>query len=131
MCPDIAYAVNFAARYMFNPKHSYELALNIIGLYLKVIRNKVLVINPNPELNIDFYPDADFSGIYGHDKATDPSFVKSKTFYSVTVTLSSVLWYSKFQTETDFLAIEAEIIAMYHSWKELFLIMNMVDILGH
>ena len=32
--PDIAYAVNCCARYMFCPKHSHELALKHIGRYL-------------------------------------------------------------------------------------------------
>ncbi len=33
--PDITYAVNCCARYMFCPKHSHELALKRIGRYLK------------------------------------------------------------------------------------------------
>ncbi len=33
--PDIAYAVNCCAKYMFGPKHSHELALKRIGRYLK------------------------------------------------------------------------------------------------
>ena len=31
-----------------------------------------MVIKPTRELTIDAYPDADFSGIYGHEKPTDP-----------------------------------------------------------
>jgi hypothetical protein len=34
-CPDITFAVNCCARYMFCPKHSHELALKRIGRYLK------------------------------------------------------------------------------------------------
>ena len=55
---------------MFNPKYSYELVLKIIGWYLKATRDRVLVINPSLEINIDCYTDADIYGMYGHEKAT-------------------------------------------------------------
>jgi hypothetical protein len=32
-----------------------------------------MVINPTRELTIDAYPDADFAGMYGHEKPTDPA----------------------------------------------------------
>jgi hypothetical protein len=41
--PDIAYAVNCAARYMFCPKKSHEEALKRIGRYLKATCNRGLV----------------------------------------------------------------------------------------
>ena len=66
--PDIAYAVNCAARYMFCPKLSHEQAVKRIGRYLKQTRDKGLVLNPTKDLdqlNIDCYPDADFAGLYG------------------------------------------------------------------
>ena len=44
--PDIAYAVNCAARYMFCPKHSHEQALKRIGRYLKETRPKGLILRP-------------------------------------------------------------------------------------
>jgi hypothetical protein len=75
--PDIAYAVNCCARYMFCPKHSHELALKRIGRYLKQMPVRGMVMNPSTELcQIDAYPDADFAGMYGHEKPTDPSCVR-------------------------------------------------------
>ncbi|KAL7460058.1 hypothetical protein ACHAXS_000525 [Conticribra weissflogii] len=65
--PDIAYAVNCAARYMFCPKHLYEIASKRIGQYLKVTREQGLVLDPLKELKIDAYPDADFAGMYGYE----------------------------------------------------------------
>src|SRR5210317_808397 len=38
--PEIAYAVNQCARYMFNPKRSHEKAIIRIGRYLKSTRTK-------------------------------------------------------------------------------------------
>ncbi len=59
---------------MFCPKYSQELALKRIGKYLKNTFSCGMVINPTRELTIDAYPDADFAGMYGHEKPTDPAF---------------------------------------------------------
>ena len=59
--PDIAYAVNFCARYMFCPKHFHETALKRIGHYLKDTRYRGLIFNPSSNVcKLDFYPDAYF-----------------------------------------------------------------------
>ncbi len=76
--PNIAYAVDCCARYMFCPTHSYELALKCIGRYLKQTSDRSMVMNPSTDIcKIDAYPDADFAGMYGCEKPTDPSCVKS------------------------------------------------------
>ncbi len=106
--PDIAYAVNCAVRYMFCPKHSHEVALKRIGRYLKATRDQGLVLNPSDMLKIDCYPDADFARMYGHELPTDPSFVKSRTGYTITVADCPVVWQSKLQTETATSTMEAE-----------------------
>jgi hypothetical protein len=81
--PDIAYAVNCCARYMFAPKHSHELALKRIGRYLKNTSERGMVIQPTRELIVDAYPDADFAGMYGHEKPTDPACAKSRTGFII------------------------------------------------
>eukprot|EP00956_Cyclotella_meneghiniana_P040385 scaffold194139_cov44-Cyclotella_meneghiniana.AAC.1 len=83
--PDIAYAVNCCARYMFNPRLSHENALKRIGRYLKATRDKGLILNPSGDLKIDAYPDADFAGLYGHEKNNDPACAKSRTGFVITV----------------------------------------------
>jgi hypothetical protein len=87
-------------------------------------------LNPSKELKIDCYPDADFSGMYGYENSSDPSCVKSRTGFVITVTNCPVLWQSKLQTETALSAMEAEIIAPAHCCQELFPIMDMVSLLG-
>jgi hypothetical protein len=78
--PNIAYAVNCCARYMFCPKHSHELALKCIGRYLKQRSERGMIMNPSTDIcKIDAYPDADFAGMYWHEKPVDPSCVKSCT----------------------------------------------------
>ncbi len=81
--PDITYAVNCCARYMFCPKHSHELALKCIWRYRKNTSSHGMVINPTRELTIDAYPDADFSGMYGHEKPTDPACAKSRSGFVI------------------------------------------------
>ena len=73
---------------------------------------------------------ADFAGMYGHEVITDPSCVKSRIGFIITVACCPVLWVSKLQQETALLTMEAEIIALGHSCRELFPIMDMVVELG-
>ena len=128
--PDIAYAVNCCARYMFCPKKSHENALKRIGRYLKATRDQGLILNPSDKLSIDSYPDADFAGMYGHEEITDPSCVKSRTGFVINVANCPVLWISKLQQETALSTMEAEIIALAHSCRELFPIIDIVHELG-
>ena len=64
--PDIAYAVNCCAQYMFCLKWIHKEALKQIGRYLKKTCDQGLVFNPSTgELTIHAYLDADFAGMYG------------------------------------------------------------------
>ena len=45
-CPDIYYAVNYCAQYMFAPNYLHDLALKRIGSYLKATMKKGLYLNP-------------------------------------------------------------------------------------
>jgi hypothetical protein len=51
-CPDIAYAVDCTARYMFCPWKSHEEALKQIGRYLKASCNHGLIINLSSHLQV-------------------------------------------------------------------------------
>ena len=128
--PDIAYAVNCCARYMFAPRLVHEQALKRIGRYLKATRDKGLVLNPSGELKIDAYPDADFAGLYGHEAVTDPACVKSRTGFLITVSDCPMVWVSKLQTETALSTMEAEIIALAHCCRELFPVCDVVEEVG-
>ena len=78
---------------MFCTKFFHEEALKQIGRYLKLTRDCGLISNPNRELlNIDGYPDADFTGMYGHDNTTDNACVKSRTGYAINFSDCPVLW---------------------------------------
>ena len=136
--PDISYAVNCTARYMFCPRKRHEDALKRIGRYLKATCDRGLILDPRPAkdndgnnvLQIDSYPDADFAGMYVYDENTDPASVKSHTGFIVSVANCPVLWQSKLQVETSLSTMESEVIALAHSCQELFPIMDMVSSLG-
>jgi hypothetical protein len=84
-------------------------------------------VNPSTELcKIDAYPDADFAGMYGHEKPTEHSCVKSHTGFVITSSGVSILWQSKLQMETAFSTMEAEIIALAACCRKLFPIIDMV-----
>jgi hypothetical protein len=126
--PNIAYVVNCCARYTFFPKHSHELALKRIGRYLKQTSDRGMVMNPSTDIcTIDAYPDADFAGMYGHEKPTDPSCVKSRSGFVITFADVPILWQSKLQTETALSTMEAEVIASAACCRELFPIIDMVE----
>ena len=125
--PDITYTVNCCARYMFCPKHSHKLALKRIGRYLKNTASCVMIINLTRELVIDAYPDADFSGMYGYEKPTDPACAKSCTGFVIVFAGVPVMWQSKPQNETALSTMEAEIISLATCMRELIPIMDMVQ----
>ncbi len=107
--PDITFAVNCCARYMFCPKHLHELASKRIGCYLKQTSDRGIVMNPSSNVcKIDAYPDADFAGMYGHEDNTDPACAKSCTGFIITFAECPVFWQSKLQTETALSTMESK-----------------------
>ena len=67
-----------------------------------------LVLNPNYDVcKLDAYPYADFSGMYVHDKPTDPVYVKIHAGFIVTFLDFPVLWVSKLQIKTARSTMEA------------------------
>jgi hypothetical protein len=128
--PDIAYAVNCCARYMFNSKLLHEKALKRIGRYLKATRDRGLIINPSGTLKVDAYPDSDFAGLYGYEKPTDPACAKSRTGFLISLSDCPVLWISKLQRETALSTIEAEVNSLAHCCREFFPVMHMVGEIG-
>ena len=115
---------------MFCPRHSHELALKRIGRHLKATGSRGLILDPSSNLKMDCYPDADFPGMYGHKKRNNPTCVKTRTGYVITVADCPVLWQSKLQSETALSTMEAEVIALAHSCRELLLRMDMIAVLG-
>ena len=62
--PNIKLDVNQFAHHIHNPKLSYDITIKRIFRYLKVTRDEGLVFNPTNILNIYFYADSEFSGLW-------------------------------------------------------------------
>lgn len=126
--PDLSYSVSQAARFMFAPKRSHEVALKRIGRYLCGTADKGTIFDPKnaKSLHIDAYPDADFAGLYGYESTTDPVCVRSRTGYVIAVANCPVVIYSSLQTETALSTMQAEIYALCTCCKALFPLIKMV-----
>ena len=104
--PYVALAVNICARYMFSPKQYHKLSLKILACYLKQTKDRGL--NPNSDVcKLYAYPDADFSGMYGHENHTDTVCVKTRTIFIIAFADFPVLWFPKLQTNTALLTMKA------------------------
>ena len=68
-----------------------------------------MVINLTRELTIDAHPDADFAGMYGHAKPTDPACTRSCSGFVIVFDEVPVLWQFKIQTETALSTMEAKV----------------------
>ena len=98
---------------------------------MKQKKDRGLVFNPNIDMcKVYAQPDANFSGMHGHEEHTDPACVKSLTIFIVTFSYCPFLWFSKLQAETALSTMEAEIISMAHCCRELFPIINITTSLG-
>ena len=97
--PDISFAVHQGFRFTHNTKATRETAVKRICRYLQGTKDNGLVFNPSKKLVLDFYADADFSGLRGNENPQDPVCDKRRTGFVVTFSNFPLLWVSKLQTE--------------------------------
>ena len=128
--PDIAYSVSQCARFTFAPKCSHEESLKRIGHYLFETRTKGLIITPTRELNIEGYPDADFSCLWGYEGFYDPIRVRSRTRFVILVPGCLVLWKSQLQTEISTSTMHSEVIDLGACTRELIPVVDLVEEVG-
>ncbi len=65
-------------------------------MVIKPTREVVEALSSNFEfradLDVDAYPDADFAGMYGHEKSTDPACANSHSGFVILFTGVPILW---------------------------------------
>jgi hypothetical protein len=83
--PEIAFAVNQCARYNHCPRLKHEQAIKRIGRYLKGTSENGMIIDPNEDLKLEMFADADFAGLWGFEEKDDPSSVKSRSGILITL----------------------------------------------
>jgi hypothetical protein len=129
--PEIGFALSQASRFAQNPKRSHEEALERIGQYLLKTADKGLIIKPHKDnLNIDAYVDADFCGLYGSEKRSDPTSVKSRTGYVICVAGCPLVWASKLQNEVTLSTMMAEYYALATAMKEVIPLRRLLQVMA-
>jgi hypothetical protein len=125
--PDIAFAVSQCAKYGLNPTRKHAEALKRIGKYLKETQNRGMIIKTAEQsgvldlhkFTLDCYVDADFAGLWNYEDVQDPTSVKSRTGFVITLGEIPVQWGSKLQTEVALSTMESEYIAASSALRHL------------
>ena len=90
--PDIYFSFNQCARFSHNTKVSYGTDAKRICRYIQGTKDKGLVFNPSKKLAVDYYADAYFLGLWGHENPQDPICARIRTVFVVTFSNCPVLW---------------------------------------
>lgn len=81
-------------------------------------------------LQINNYPDDDFAGMYGYEDNDELTSVQSRTGFVITVVNCPVCWVYKLQIEIFLNTMVVEIAALHHNCRYLFLVADIVGLLG-
>jgi len=117
--PDIAFAVNQAARFTHDPKESHAKAIKRIVRHLIGTKDKGLIFRPTFDWKVDCHVDSDFCGLWGSEDPNDPIVSKSRTGYVITLAGCPLLWKSSLQTETSVSTMMAEYVALSTAMRDL------------
>ena len=88
--------------------------MNILCWYLQGTKDNGLVFNPSKKLTVNFYADADFAGLWGHENTQDPICAKSRTGFAVTFDNCPLLLVSNIPTEISLSTLHTEYVAFSH-----------------
>ena len=106
--PDISFAVSQVARFSHNPKQSHASAVKTIVRYLAGSKEKGTIFHRPKRLHLDCYVDADFAGLHGRDPPEEPTSVKSRTGYILSLSGCYILSKSQLQSTIALSTSEAE-----------------------
>ena len=131
---DITFALHQYAWFIHNTKSSYETAVKRICRYPQGIKDNGLVFNPSKKLVVDYYADADFAGLQGHENTQDSICSRSITILVLKFSNCPLLWVSKLQIEIALSTLHSECVAFYHSIRAFLtleiIIKKLIDNLG-
>ena len=117
--PDITFAVHQAARFSHRPKKSHAQAVKRIIRYLIGTSDRGICFVPDLNQGLDCYVDADFAGLYGHEDEQDPTSVKSRTGFVLTLFGCPIIWQSKIQSDITLSSTAAEYVAFSMAMREM------------
>ncbi|MBE0451949.1 MAG: hypothetical protein IBX70_14070, partial [Clostridia bacterium] len=128
--PDIAFAVSQCGRFIHCTKRSHELALERIGQYLKGTMEEGLILKPNGSFDIECHVDADFAGLWPSEDIMDPSCVKSRTGFVISISGCPIVWTSRLQSDIAGSTMEAEYNALSMAMKDVIPIQTLFSTVG-
>ena len=108
----IAFDTCQCAHFTHSPKASCEAAIIHICLYLQGTKDNGLILYPSDDLEVDWFVDADFAGLFGVKDANDPISVRSATGHVIRIAKCPLLWVSKLQQEITLSTQESECVAL-------------------
>ena len=106
--PDIAFAVSQVARFSHYPKKSHATAVKTIIRYLSGTKSNGVIFKQPTKLSLDCYVDADFAGLYNQEPHCEPTSVKSRTGYIISVGNCFILCKSQLQSMVALSTSESE-----------------------
>ena len=107
------------ARFTHCPRSSHKETVKHICRYLQGVKGKGLTYQPNMNLQLDCYGDADSSGLCNYENDQDPVCVKSRTGYLLTLGGCPIQWSSKLQSEIALSTTGAKYIALSQAIRKL------------
>jgi hypothetical protein len=126
-CPDISYAVHQCAHFSAAPMKEHGQAVTWIGQYLLATRDKGLILRPT-NASFDCYVDADFSGNWDKDNATNDSDTAcSRSGYVALYNGCPVFWKSKLQTMIALSSTESEYISLSSATRKIIPVMGLLQ----
>ena len=117
--PDIQFAVHQVARFSHSPKHTHGQAVKRIVRYLLDTSERGLEFVPKPDEGLNCWVDADFCGLHGYEDEQDPTSVKSRTGFVLTLCGCPILWSCKLQDQICLSSTAAEYVAFSMAMREL------------
>lgn len=130
--PDISFAVSQVARFSHNPKQSHASAVKTIVRYLSGTKDKGTIYKRPENLTLDCYVDADFAGLYGREPDDNPTSVKSRTGYTISVGGCFLLCKSQLQSTIALSTSEAEYGALSQAMRTVIPIREtMLDLINN
>ena len=125
--PELAMAVNQAARFCNDPKLSHERAIHRICKYLLGTRDKGIIFQPDKTKGIECFVDADFAGGWSKDDANSAENVMSRSGFIILFAGCPVYWRSTLQTEIALSTAESEYIALSSAMREVLPLMSLLQ----
>ena len=125
--PELAMAVNQAARFSNDPKLSHERAIHRICKYLLGTRDKGIIFKPDKTKGVECFVDADFAGGWSKADAYSAENVMSRSGFIILFAGCPVYWRSKLQTEIALSTAESEYIALSSVMREVLPLMPLLQ----